>query len=137
MERAIRYSKKREAILNAIRSSDAHPSAEWIYQALKGTHPDLSLGTVYRNLLFFQQQGSIQSVGVVHGQERFDAVTTPHSHFVCTSCGAVIDLHKIPMDASLNRTVRAQYGFEVQRHELIFYGKCKACMQSEQHEEDN
>ena len=137
MERAIRYSKKREAILNAIRSSDAHPSAEWIYQALKGTHPDLSLGTVYRNLLFFQQQGSIQSVGVVHGQERFDAVTTPHSHFVCTSCGAVIDLHKIPMDASLNRTVRAQYGFEVQRHELTFYGKCKACMQSEQHEEDN
>ena len=137
MERAIRYSKKREAILNAIRSSDAHPSAEWIYQALKGTHPDLSLGTVYRNLLFFQQQGSIQSVGVVHGQERFDAVTTPHSHFVCTSCGAVIDLHKIPMDASLNRTVGAQYGFEVQRHELTFYGKCKTCMQSEQHEEDN
>ena len=54
MERATRYSKKREAILDVIRSSDAHPSAEWIYQALKPAHPDLSLGTVYRNLLFFQ-----------------------------------------------------------------------------------
>ena len=100
MERATRYSKKREAILTAIRSSDAHPSAEWIYHTLKSTHPDLSLGTVYRNLLFFQQNGTIQSVGVVNGQERFDAVTAPHSHFVCTSCGAVIDLHRIPMDPS-------------------------------------
>ena len=120
MERATRYSKKREAILDVIRSSDAHPSAEWIYQALKPAHPDLSLGTVYRNLLFFQRQGTIQSVGVVHGQERFDAVTTPHSHFVCNTCGAVID----------------QYGFEVDRHELTFYGKCQACMQAEKHEED-
>ena len=136
MERATRYSKKREAILNAIRSSDAHPSAELIYQSLKTTHPDLSLGTVYRNLLFFQRQGTIQSVGVVHGQERFDAVTAPHSHFVCSHCGAVIDLHKIPMDANLNRAVREQYGFEVERHELTFYGKCNVCMQAEKHEED-
>ena len=106
MERATRYSKKREAILTAIRSSDAHPSAEWIYHTLKSTHPDLSLGTVYRNLLFFQQNGTIQSVGVVNGQERFDAVTAPHSHFVCTSCGAVIDLHRIPMDPALTAAVR-------------------------------
>ena len=54
----------------------------------------------------------------------------------CTACGAVIDLHKIPMDANLNRAVREQYGFEVQRHELTFYGKCHACMQAEKNEED-
>ena len=122
MERATRYSKKREAILDVIRGTDAHPSAEWIYQALKPAHPDL--------------QGTIQSVGVVHGQERFDAVTTPHSHFVCNTCGAVIDLHGISMDANLNRAVREQYGFEVDRHELTFYGKCQACMQAEKNEED-
>ena len=136
MERATRYSKKREAILTAIRSSDAHPSAEWIYHTLKSTHPDLSLGTVYRNLLFFQQNGTIQSVGVVNGQERFDAVTTPHSHFVCTSCGAVIDLHRIPVDPALTAAVREQYGFEVQRHELTFDGRCQNCMQKRIHEED-
>ena len=50
MERTIRYSKKREAILEAIRSTDTHPTADWVYQTLKPTHPDLSLGTVYRNL---------------------------------------------------------------------------------------
>lgn len=86
MERSIRYSKKREAILAAIQGTSCHPSAEWIYQQLKPSHPDLSLGTVYRNLIFFQERGDIRSVGVIQGQERFDAVVTPHSHFVCEYC---------------------------------------------------
>lgn len=77
MERSIRYSKKREAILAAIQGTSCHPSAEWIYQQLKPSHPDLSLGTVYRNLIFFQERGDIRSVGVIQGQERFDAVDTP------------------------------------------------------------
>ena len=128
----IRYSKKREVILNAIRSTTCHPSAEWIYHTLKPIHPDLSLGTVYRNLVFFQQQGQVQSVGVVNGQERFDGNTTPHSHFVCTNCGAVIDLHSIKLDSFLTRDVSEQYGLTVERHELTFYGKCQTCMKQEE-----
>ena len=131
-----RFSQQRERIYQTVLESRAHPTAEMVYQQLKPEMPRLSLGTVYRNLLFFQQNGTIQSVGVVNGQERFDAVTAPHSHFVCTSCGAVIDLHRIPMDPALIAAVREQYGFEVDRHELTFYGKCQACMQAEKHEED-
>ena len=128
----IRYSKKREAILTAIRSTTCHPSAEWIYHTLKPTHPDLSLGTVYRNLVFFQQQGQVQSVGVVNGQERFDGNTAPHSHFVCTNCGAVIDLHSVKLDSSLARAVSEQYGLAVERHELTFYGRCQTCIKQEE-----
>ena len=131
-----RFSQQRERIYQAVLESRAHPTAEMVYQQLKPEMPRLSLGTVYRNLLFFQQNGTIQSVGVVNGQERFDAVTAPHSHFVCTSCGAVIDLHRIPMDPALTAAVREQYGFEVQRHELTFYGRCQKCMQKRIHEED-
>lgn len=131
MERATRYSKKREAILSAIRSTDCHPSAEWVYQRLKPTHPDLSLGTVYRNLSLFQQQGVIQSVGVVKGQERFDGETTPHSHFVCNGCGCVLDLHQVKMEAGLDREVSKQYQLAIARHELTFYGLCKPCMQKD------
>ena len=128
----IRYSKKREAILTAIRSTTCHPSAEWIYHTLKPTHPDLSLGTVYRNLVFFQQQGQVQSVGVVNGQERFDGNTAPHSHFVCTNCGAVIDLHSVKLDSSLTRAVSKQYGLAVERHELTCYGRCQTCIKQEE-----
>ena len=92
----------------------------------------MSLGTVYRNLVFFQQQGQVQSVGVVNGQERFDANTAPHSHFVCTNCGAVIDLHSVKLDSSLTRDVSEQYGLAVERHELTFYGRCQTCMKQEE-----
>ena len=136
MQRATRYSKKREAILAAIRGTNCHPSAEWVYQTLKPAHPDLSLGTVYRNLVFFQENGDIQSVGVVKGQERFDSVTTPHSHFICQQCGAVIDLDKTPLNVQLDRDISRQYGLSVERHELTFYGTCQTCMQENHIEEE-
>ncbi len=129
MEKTIRYSKKREAILNAIKSTESHPSAEWVYQTLKPTHPDLSLGTVYRNLVFFQQQGTIKSVGVVNGQERFDGNTATHSHFVCSQCNSVIDLHGLSLAKDLDQTVCDQYQVAVERHELTFFGICQNCMQ--------
>lgn len=135
MERATRYSKKREAILAAIRSTTCHPSAEWVYQTLKPEHPDLSLGTVYRNLVFFQEHGMVQSVGVVKGQERFDGVTTPHSHFVCRCCGGVQDLHQIKLDADIDRRASETYGIMVDRHELTFYGNCQTCMHHNNEEE--
>ena len=136
MQRATRYSKKREAILAAIRGTNCHPSAEWVYQTLKPAHPDLSLGTVYRNLVFFQENGDIQSVGVVKGQERFDGVTTPHSHFIRQHCGAVIDLDKTPLNVQLDRDISRQYGLSVERHELTFYGTCQTCMQENHIEEE-
>lgn len=132
MGRAVRYSKKREAVLSAIRGTDCHPSAEWIYQQLKPLHPDLSLGTVYRNLTFFQEHGLVQSVGVVQGQERFDAIVSPHSHFVCNCCGTVLDLPGIEPGADLDRAVSRQYGLAVQRHKLTFYGSCSSCANPQQ-----
>ena len=136
MERTTRYSKKRAAILSAIQGTDCHPSAEWVYQALKPSHPDLSLGTVYRNLIFFQERGDIRSVGVVRGHERFDGITTPHSHFICRHCGAVMDLSQIELADHFDRDVSEQYGLMVDYHELSFHGVCQTCIQNQQHKED-
>ena len=127
MERTVRYSKKREAILTLLQGTSCHPSAEWVYQQLRPLHPDLSRGTVYRNLGFFREHGLLQSVGVVQGQERFDAVTAPHSHFVCNCCGAVLDLPDVCPEGDLEQTVSTQYGFAVERCELTFYGLCPSC----------
>ena len=73
-----RYSKKREAILDCLRSTDSHPTAEWIYAQLKGEYPDLSLATVYRNLAQLKSSGIIRSVGVVAGLPRF--ALAPQAH---------------------------------------------------------
>ena len=127
MERTTRYSKKREAILDVIRSTSVHPTADWIYQRLKPAHPDLSLGTVYRNLALFRQQGLVKSVGVVDGQERFDADVSLHGHFICTCCGSVPDLHADMLDSGLDSLVESQYGHQVADHELTFHGICRDC----------
>ena len=128
MERTIRHSKKREAILNAIQETSCHPSAVWVYQQLIPRHPGLSLGTVYRNLAFFQERGLIRSVGVVRGQERFDAIVTPHSHFICNCCGSVLDLPDVRPETGLEQSASAQYGFAVEHCELTFHGLCPSCL---------
>ena len=120
-----RHSKKRDAILSCIRNSKTHPSAEWIYTQLKPEHPDLSLGTVYRNLALFRESGEIVSVANVHGVERLDAYTEPHAHFICDQCDAVIDVD-IPME-DLRTVLQKQYGCEVQRSSMILHGLCECC----------
>lgn len=86
------FSRKREAILQKIRGSHIHPTAEWVYQELKNEYPDLSLGTVYRNLTRFKEDGTIRSLGVINGQEHFDGELNAHDHFLCVECGQILDL---------------------------------------------
>ena len=122
------YSRKREAILKAIQSTKIHPTAEWIYQQIKAQYPDLSLGTVYRNLARFKEDGVIVSVGVVNGQERFDADITPHVHFICKSCNAVLDLEGTFAGELDYRSIEKENNVLVDSHELTFYGKCHDCV---------
>ena len=123
------FSKKREAIFRSICSTDTHPTAEWVYNQLKPEFPDLSLGTVYRNISMFKERGMVISVGTVNGQERFDGNVKPHPHFICTKCGAVIDVNQITGDnRSLDYSVASAYGFQVDYHRLCFFGTCAACM---------
>lgn len=123
-----RFSRKREAILQALRSTDTHPSAEWVYTKLKPEFPDLSLATVYRNIAEFLEEGTIVSVGTVAGQERYDAETRPHTHFICDTCGAVIDVESKIDTAAINDTVEKSIGAQIMRHELYFRGKCANCL---------
>ena len=97
MESSTKQFRKRNAILSCLRGTDLHPSAEMVHDMLQQEHPDISLATVYRNLSRFKDQGVIQSLGTVHGIERFEANTEPHVHFVCNCCTAVRHLHQ--MDA--------------------------------------
>ena len=127
MEKATRYSKKREAILQTLCSTDTHPSADWVYQTLKPEYPDLSLGTVYRNIARFKEEGLVVCVGTVNGQERYDATTHPHTHFVCRQCDAVLDLPAVTADALDLGKIARQTGLEIDHHELILFGTCSNC----------
>ena len=126
-ERIRKNSKKRSAILELLRQTETHPSAEWIYSRLKPEYPGLSLGTVYRNLSLFKEEGQVASVGTVQGQERFDGNTAPHAHFICERCGKVVDIMRQPvLDPGYLEAVEAAAG-EVPSHQHIVYGLCRDC----------
>lgn len=125
------YSRKREAILEAICSTDIHPTADWIYQTLKPKFPDLSLGTVYRNITQFKESGQIVSVGVVGGQERLDGNVRPHVHFICSSCGCVQDVDIPPPRLSSEQALCERYGLQVDYEELVLHGKCANCLKGD------
>lgn len=122
-----RNSKKRQAILKCLRENSVHPTAEWIYARLKPEFPDISLGTVYRNLGQLRERGEIRSVGVFDGQERYDGDVSDHAHAVCERCGRLIDLTDVEFPHPHFDDPEEAAGFEVRSTSLIFSGLCAEC----------
>ena len=121
-----RRSRQRERILELLRSTGRHPSADWIYERMKEEFPNLSMGTVYRNLNILMDQGQIKKIDFGSTFDRFDANIGPHYHFVCERCGSIIDL-EMPVDDSLNERVGRATPYAVRRHRIEFFGICDRC----------
>ena len=119
--------KKRDAILQYLHETKCHPSAEMIYTDLKPQIPDLAMGTVYRNLTLFKQQGLVSSVATVKGVERFDGNVSPHVHFICQDCDAVIDLMEMEVPQALSQAAESACGGQVKECQLCFTGRCRSC----------
>ena len=122
-----RYSKKRQAIIDCLMSTTTHPTADWIYNQLQSQYPDLSLGTVYRNLTQLKDAGVIQSIGVVGGHERFDYNTQPHTHLVCEKCHSVLDVEGVDLPESIFSAAEAATGCKVTGASLRLSGICTDC----------
>ena len=127
---AIKHSRQREMIKAFLKSRKDHPTADIVYMNVRQQNPNISLGTVYRNLTLLADMGEIRRLRVGDGVDHFDADTSPHYHFVCTECGAVIDLE---MDSIEGITELAGAGFNgrIAGHVTYFYGSCGNCAESE------
>ena len=122
-----KFSRKREALYNALRATTVHPTAEWLCAALRPEYPDLSLGTVYRNLKKFCAEGKARSVGVINGQEHFDANVSPHTHLICRSCGTVRDLFEINVSDEIAQQAADISGYQITGVSLRLMGLCPSC----------
>ena len=129
MEVSTKHFRKRDAILQYLQSVTDHPSAEKVFTQLKAQIPDLSMGTVYRNLNLFKQQGLAVSVATIKGVERFDGNTGPHVHFICQECDAVIDLMDMEIPESLKSVAEHSSGGQVAECQLCFTGICQDCLE--------
>ena len=124
-----RRSVKREAMLSLLRETRVHPTAEWVFRELRPRFPDLSLGTVYRNLRWLVDEGEIISIGVVDGQEHFDGDLRPHAHFLCRCCGRILDVDLDGGDDAA-RKVEERLGARVTGREMKLWGVCGDCLAS-------
>lgn len=111
-----------------VKATDCHPTAEWVYWEVKKNIPNISLGTVYRNLRLLADQGDVCAFDGGGGVSRYDGCTASHYHFRCERCGVVIDIDE-PVDCDLDRRVSERSGLAVRYHVLEFRGLCPACQQ--------
>ena len=122
----MRYSKQRELILNTVLQNRVHPTADYVYNCLKTDHPELSLGTVYRNLNLLAKHNMLKKICVPNGSDRFDGTLTEHYHLICTKCGCVSDID-LPEVRLIEDKIRLKTGFTVTNTNFAFEGLCKAC----------
>lgn len=123
---ALKYSRQRQVISDFLMTRKDHPTADVVYMNVRQKYPNISLGTVYRNLTLLADMGEIQRLRVGDGIDHFDADTSKHYHFVCSECSSVTDLKMEDIDQILE-IARKDFDGEIQGHVTYFYGICEKC----------
>ncbi len=123
---AQKYSRQRELIKDFLCTRKDHPTADVVYMNVRQQFPNISLGTVYRNLTLLSGTGEIQRLRLGDGVDHFDADTSPHNHFVCTQCGCVQDL-EMESIGHIVETAGAHFNGRIDGHVTYFYGICGEC----------
>ena len=121
----IRHSRQRDAILNYLRASHIHPTAEEVYEQVRKEMPNISLGTVYRNLSMLRELGQIRTIANGATAERFDGDLSEHQHLVCDSCGQVFDIHLD--ESAVHGLEDISYDGQITGYDIVFHGRCRNC----------
>jgi len=122
-------SQQRDHILTWLRANDAHPTAAQIHTGLQPELPDLSLGTVYRNLEVLAAEGEVDEVACAGGTARYDANVEPHHHFHCERCERILDVD-LPAPRGLSKRLAGSAGLNARRVSISFFGLCPDCEES-------
>lgn len=123
--KGVRFTPQRQAILEFLLSTNTHPTAEEIYKQVKVRFPGVSLGTIYNTLNMLKDHGFILELPCGDMSSRFDGNPVNHYHAMCLICGKVVDFHS-PL-LNMDKQVTEKTGFDVNTHNLVFYGVCPDC----------
>ena len=126
----LRETKQRTVILDELRQTTSHPTADELYRHVQRRLPRISLGTVYRNLDLLSEQGIVKKLDQAGTQRRFDADLADHHHIRCTGCGRIDDLAGRP-PCCLEEAFKNTHGYRITGHRLELTGLCPKCRKAE------
>jgi Fur family peroxide stress response transcriptional regulator len=130
-----RKSKQKEAILRILKKTGSHPTADSIYEEVRKEIPNISKGTVYRNLKVLQETDAVSELNLKGTLSRFEVTQARHYHFRCEQCGKVVDVD-LPVDKRLDQRAANRTGFKIHYHQLEFRGVCQECQYKNKPEEE-
>lgn len=122
----MKYSKQRELILNYVLNSYEHPTADMVYKAVQKDMPNISLGTVYRNLNQLCESNLIRRIILPNKIDRFDKIYQEHCHLYCNNCEEIIDINKDLM-LPISDKIKKLTNYEIISHNIVFIGICFEC----------
>ena len=118
------YSRQREEIIKVVQESHDHKTAEEIYMIVKAKDPAVSRSTVYRNLGLLVENHIIDKISMLVGPDRYDYITKPHNHAICTKCGKVFDFEYKFEYEKIRELVIKQTGVEISNKGIALEGLC-------------
>ena len=121
------YSRQREEIIKVVESLYSHPTAEDIYMIVKAKDPSVSISTVYINLGLLVENHIIDKISMLVGPDRYDYITKPHNHAICTKCGKVFDFEYKFEYEKIRELVIKQTGVEISNKGIALEGLCDSC----------
>jgi Fur family transcriptional regulator, peroxide stress response regulator len=131
-EQGLALTVQRRIILETLAARTDHPTADHIYDVVKGRIRGVSRTTVYRVLETFMRLGIVARVSNPQAKARFDADTARHHHLICTGCAAVVDCHDERLNG-IEMPAEVQAGFEIKDFSLAITGLCDSCRRGKAH----
>lgn len=129
------YSKQREVILDVIKNSRMHPTAEEIYSLVIKQEPKISRSTVYRNINILVEQSIIQKIMMATGPDRYDYLHQKHYHAICKVCGKVFNFYYDFEKKNLINNIKKQTNVDIDVNSITIYGICKKCKSKQKDKE--
>ncbi len=123
----VRFTKQRQAVLEAVRHTDCHPDAAWVHARVRQVLPHISLGTVYRSLEALVEEGHLVSILGAGDSKRFDYRSEGHHHLICKRCSKIFDVSLESLPTVKLMADHLPPGFEVEDVVLEFHGVCGGC----------
>jgi Fur family ferric uptake transcriptional regulator len=127
--KTLRMTKQKALIIDELKKVKTHPTAQDVYEMVKKTMPNVSLGTVYRNLEALSERGEIQRLAYNPGKRRYDGNALNHPHLCCRVCGRVDDMpDDAAFDEEIMKTITDVCGYKITDFSMELFGICPQCL---------